>query len=105
MGYLTEEMPTGDIRFFLDGKCDSGVVKNARPVTRNIELEMIINGWAWVVRQYAFDREAEYFAAQDDARREKRGLWATDNPEPPWSFKQKEKRRRLAAERQPSLKF
>lgn len=103
MGYLTEEMPTGQIQYFMNGKCEAGVVARARPVTRNVELEVIINGWAWVTEQYAFDREEEYFAAQEDAWRERRGLWAMDNPEPPWRFKQKEKRRRKAAERQPSL--
>lgn len=103
MGYLTEEMQTGQIEYFMHGKCETGVVKRARPVTRNIELEMIINGWAWVTEQYTFDREEEYFAAQEDALRERRGLWALNNPEPPWSFKQREKRRRMATERQPSL--
>jgi micrococcal nuclease len=48
--------------------------KRARPVTRNIELEMVVNGWAWVTEQYAFDRETEYFDAQDDARNNRRGL-------------------------------
>lgn len=103
MGYLTEEMPIGEIQYFTDGKCGAGVVKTARHVTRNIELEMIVNGWAWVVEQYAFDRENEYFAAQDDARRERRGLWAMNNPEPPWRFKQKERRRQQAAEQQPGF--
>jgi endonuclease YncB( thermonuclease family) len=105
MGYLAEELETGEIAYFIDGKCGTGVVKKPRPVTRNIELEMIINGWAWVVRQYSFDREEEYFAAQDDARQARRGLWAADKPQPPWQFKQQEKRRRMAAERQPSLKL
>lgn len=103
MGFLTEAMPTGEVRYFKDGKCQTGVVKNARLVTRNIELEMVVNGWAWVMEQYAFEREEAYCAAQEDARREKRGLWAMDNPEPPWRFKQREKRRRLAEQRQPNL--
>jgi endonuclease YncB( thermonuclease family) len=103
VGFLTEEMQSGEVRYFRQGKCDAGVVKKARPVTRNIELEMIVNGWAWVTRQYAFDREDEYFAAQEDAQRERRGLWAIGNPEPPWRFKRREKRRRLAAEQQASL--
>lgn len=103
MGYLTEEMPVGEIQYFRDGRCETGIVKRARLVTRNIELEMIVNGWAWVTRQYAFDHEESYFAAEADACSQRRGLWAIDNPEPPWRFKQREKRRRLAAERQPSL--
>jgi endonuclease YncB( thermonuclease family) len=77
--------------------------KRARPVTRNIELEMIVNGWAWVAEQYTFDRENEYFAAQDDARRDRRGLWAMDNPEPPWSFKRRQRRCSKAFEGQGQL--
>jgi endonuclease YncB( thermonuclease family) len=103
MGYLTEEMPTGEVQYFKDGKCRVGVVKRARPVTRNVELEMVINGWAWVMKQYAFDREDEYFAAEEDARRERRGIWAMGKPEPPWAFKQKEKRRQMAAKLQAGL--
>jgi endonuclease YncB( thermonuclease family) len=105
VGFMTEEMQPCEVTYLMNGKVETGVVKRARPVTRNIELEMIINGWAWVTEQYSFDREEEYFAAQDEAIREGRGLWAMDNPEPPWRFKQREKRRRLAAERQPNLKF
>lgn len=93
MGYLTEQMQVGEVEYYLDGKCGSGLVKKARPVTRNIELEMIVNGWAWVVEQWSFDREDEYFEAQSDAKRNKRGLWAADNPEPPWNFKRRHKRR------------
>lgn len=93
MGYLTEQMQVGKVDYYMDGKCGSGTVKAARPVTRNIELEMIVNGWAWVVEQWTFDREDEYFEAQDDARRNQRGLWASENPEPPWTFKQRQRRR------------
>jgi endonuclease YncB( thermonuclease family) len=103
MGYLTEEMAIGETAYFLNGKCEIGTVKRARPVTRNIELEMVINGWAWVTEQYAFDREEEYFTAQDDARRAKRGLWAMDDPEPPWKFKQKQKRLQARATGQQNL--
>lgn len=92
MGYLTEQMRVGKVEYYVDGKCGSGTVKAARPVTRNIELEMIVNGWAWVVEQWTFDREDEYFEAQDDAQRNQRGLWASENPEPPWTFKRRQKR-------------
>jgi endonuclease YncB( thermonuclease family) len=60
VAYLTEEVRPGAVEYFLDGKFDTGVVKSARDVTRNVELEMIINGWAWVTRHYASDREEEY---------------------------------------------
>lgn len=103
VAYLTEEVSAGEIAYFMDGKCEVGTAKRPRFVTRNVELEIIINGWAWVTQQYAFDREEEYFAAQDDAWRDCRGLWAGDNPEPPWVFKQRQKRQRKAAKGQPSL--
>ncbi|MCI4590842.1 thermonuclease family protein [Sphingobium sp. BYY-5] len=92
MAYLTAQMEVGRIAYFHDGVFESGLVRRARTVCRNIELEMIVNGWAWVVERYAFDREAEYLAAQDDARRARRGLWVVRDPEPPWSFKRRHKR-------------
>ena len=103
MGYLTEQMGIGKVEYFRNGQCAAGSVKTARTVVRNVELEMIVNGWAWVVEQYSFEREAEYFQAQDDARLHRRGLWAMDNPEPPWNFKRRQKRRKLASEGQGSL--
>ena len=103
MGFLTEEMGAGRIHYFVNGQCGSGTVKDARSVTRNIELEMIVNGWAWVVDRYSFEREAEYVAAQADAQLHRRGLWQMDNPEPPWDFKRRQKRLKLAKEKQASL--
>ncbi len=103
MAFLTEEMGVGEVQYFLNGKCNVGLAKSARPVTRNIELEMIVNGWAWVTEQYAFDREEDYFAAQEDARRERRGLWKIENPEPPWDFKRRHKFRRKEVDGQKSL--
>lgn len=103
MAFLTEQMDVGTVDYYHEGKRGGGSVRRARPVTRNIELEMIVNGWAWVTEQYSFDREAEYFEAQDDARRDRRGLWAMDNPEPPWTFKRRQKRRSKASEGQGRL--
>jgi micrococcal nuclease len=103
MGLLTAQMEVGRIDYYLDGKCSAGSVKTVRPATRNIELEMIVNGWAWVLEQYSFEREAEYFEAQDDARRHRRGLWAMEKPESPWNFKRRKKRKARAAETQSRL--
>ena len=103
MAFLTDQMEVGRIEYYRNGKCGAGTVKKPRPVTRNIELEMIVNGWAWVTEQYAFDREAEYFEAQNDAKRNRRGLWAMDNPEPPGNFKRRQKRRSQASSGQGRL--
>ncbi|WP_369027322.1 topoisomerase DNA-binding C4 zinc finger domain-containing protein [Qipengyuania sp. RANM35] len=54
-------------------------------VTRNIELEMVLNGWAWVLERYG--PEDSYFDALEDARRYRRGIWAYDNNVHPWEFK------------------
>lgn len=103
MGYLTEEMPVGRVEYYLDGRSETGSARFARSVTRNVELEMIVNGFAWVLEQYAFDREEEYFQAQENAQRARRGLWSQDKPEPPWVFKQRQKRRRKADQGQMGL--
>lgn len=98
MGFLSEEMPVGPLTYYQNGFCGSGTVRTARSVVRNVELEMVVNGWAWVVEQYTFEREDEYFQAQEDAQRNGRGIWGLENPEPPWNFKRRQKRRRKSAE-------
>lgn len=103
MGYLTEEMPVGKIDYYFGGKCSTGTARSARNVTRNVELEMIVNGFAWVLPQYAFDDEERYIKAQENARNARRGLWEQDNPEPPWKFKQRQKREKAARRDQPRL--
>ena len=54
---------------------------------RNINREMVREGWAWAYRQY-LDRPhaSEYIDAEEQARKEKRGLWQQYNPQPPWEF-------------------
>ena len=103
MGYLTEHLKVGRINYYLHGLCSTGTVKNARPATRNIELEMIVNGWAWVVERWTFEREDEYFRAQEDAQRNRRGFWAMDNPEPPWDFKRRQRRKKPRGNEQAQL--
>ena len=103
MAFLSEEMRPGPLTYYRDGVCGQGTVRRPRLVTRNIELEMIVNGWAWAVTQYTFEREAEYQAGQECARQHRRGLWATNNPEAPWKFKSREKRRRVTCTMQAPL--
>lgn len=103
IGRLTEQMEIGPVQYYRNGACSAGVVKTARPATRNVELEMIVNGWAWVVERYTFEREADYLDAQEDARRNRRGLWRMDNPEPPWVFKRRKEKRDRGSESQHKL--
>lgn len=64
------------------------------PSHRNIELEMILNGWAWVLDRYGPDEC--YFEALDDAQRNRRGIWANDDNVHPWEFKKQRYRARRA---------
>ena len=54
-------------------------------LTRNIEIEMLLNGWAWVLERYGPDEI--YFEALEVAQRNKRGIWAWGNNVHPWTFK------------------
>jgi len=52
----------------------------------NANETQIATGMAWVYLQYAkgFDR---YKELEDAARKQRLGLWADDNPIPPWQFR------------------
>jgi micrococcal nuclease len=54
-------------------------------LTRNIEIEMLLNGWAWVLERYGPDEI--YFEALEVAQRKKRGIWAYEDNVHPWTFK------------------
>ena len=70
---------------------------------RNIELEMILNGWTWVLDRY--EPDPIYFEALDDAQRNRRGIWAFDDNVHPWEFKrqQYQKKRVRNTKPQPNL--
>ena len=55
---------------------------------RNINREMVADGWAWEYRSY-LDRAhaSEYITAEDQARKAEKGLWQQNNPQPPWEFR------------------
>ena len=54
---------------------------------RHINLEMVQDGLAWHYKQYS--KSKELAAAEDDARKTKKGLWADKEPVPPWEFRKK----------------
>ncbi|QCR21280.1 thermonuclease family protein [Pontibacter sp. SGAir0037] len=59
------------------------------PDGRNLNEELVREGYAWHYKAYSKDKNLENLEA--DARRFKRGLWQDPNPTPPWDFR-KEKR-------------
>lgn len=62
------------------------------PSFRNIELEMVLNGWAWVLDRYEPDQR--YFEALEDAQQSRRGIWAFEDNLHPWEFKKQKYRAR-----------
>lgn len=55
---------------------------------KNVNLEMVAEGYAWAYRKY-LDRPhaSEYIQLEDQARSKKLGLWQQNNPQPPWEFR------------------
>ena len=60
---------------------------------RNINLELVREGWAWWYRKYA-PKNKELASAEEAARKAKRGLWADARPIPPWDWRQSGRERR-----------
>jgi endonuclease YncB( thermonuclease family) len=61
---------------------------------RDVNLDQIESGCAWVYRQYedelsGYDRE-RYEAAESNARNAGRGLWKDPSPIPPWQYRHPE---------------
>jgi endonuclease YncB( thermonuclease family) len=59
---------------------------------RNINTEMVRDGFAWWYRTYA-PKSKTLEEAETDARKAQRGLWHDKNPEPPWEFRKRERER------------
>ena len=57
---------------------------------RNVNVEMVHDGFAWWYKTYA-PKSKPLEQAEAEARKEKRGLWHDKNPEPPWDFRKKER--------------
>ena len=60
---------------------------------RNVNLELVREGWAWWYRKYA-PKNKELATAEAAARKAKRGLWADAKPIPPWDWRQSERERK-----------
>jgi endonuclease YncB( thermonuclease family) len=67
------------------GRVVAVVYLGDRSLTRNIEIEMLLNGWAWLLERYGPDEI--YFEALEVAQRNKRGIWAWEDNVHPWTFK------------------
>ncbi|NDK56695.1 thermonuclease family protein [Pontibacter sp. BT213] len=59
------------------------------PDGRNLNEELVRNGFAWHYKAYSKDQKLANLEA--DARQYKRGLWAAPNPTPPWDYRKDKK--------------
>lgn len=54
----------------------------------NINEQIVANGHGWVYRKYCVaDYCRDWFRLEEKAKTAKIGLWADDNPQPPWDFR------------------
>lgn len=64
---------------------------------RNINKEMVTEGWAWAYREYLDTPYAsEFIGLEDKAKVGKLGLWQQYNPQPPWDFRRSLKKKKMA---------
>lgn len=55
---------------------------------RNINLEMLNDGWAWVYKRLLNRTDYHRYSGSERlARARKNGLWVQENPQAPWEFK------------------
>jgi micrococcal nuclease len=55
---------------------------------RNINLEMLSDGWGWAYRKFLGKEDLpHYLAAEKQAKTTKSGLWLQHTPQAPWDFK------------------
>lgn len=54
----------------------------------NVNLEMVCNGSAWWYSRYAKNNRA-MASCQDEAKEARLGLWADDDPMPPWEWRRR----------------
>lgn len=56
---------------------------------KNVNRELVKNGWAWHYKRYSNSKELD--ALEAEARKQKLGLWRDLYPVPPWEFRRHER--------------
>lgn len=57
---------------------------------KDVNREMVVSGAAWAYDRHLTD--PSLLDAQTNARRQRRGLWAAGNAEPPWEWRRQQRR-------------
>ena len=53
----------------------------------NVNVELVERGWAWALTRHR--RHPQLVAAQQEAQHSRRGLWAAEQPIPPWIWRKR----------------
>ena len=53
----------------------------------NVNVELVERGWAWALTRHR--RHPQMVAAQQHAQHARRGLWAAEQPIPPWIWRKR----------------
>lgn len=63
---------------------------------KELNIELVKNGYAWVYSQYCKDSEycGELKDMEEIARSDKAGLWKDSDPTPPWLFRKDSKKKK-----------
>jgi endonuclease YncB( thermonuclease family) len=77
------------------------LARGAKPVYTDLSLELVLAGLAWWDRKHAPD-DKDLAAQEAAARAAKEGLWADEDPVPPWAWRSG-KRRSPKATKRPSV--
>lgn len=85
VAYVGDEYPASMFRDRMNAADYEKVRNRSLYLPRNVEMEMLLNGWAWVVEKYGPDQK--YLEALKIAQTNKRGIWARHDNIPPWNFK------------------
>jgi endonuclease YncB( thermonuclease family) len=88
---LGEKIHRESVRVVWRGKDKYGrILGDVYLKDRHINREMVTEGFAWWYQKYApHNREME--RSEREARKERRGLWRDEEPEPPWEFRKRKK--------------
>jgi endonuclease YncB( thermonuclease family) len=84
---LVAKLAGGIVRVEGDARDQHGrVLGTLRLDDRNLNREMVAEGWAWAFTGFAEDDDL--IAAESAARRARRGLWADPQPMPPRQWRE-----------------
>ena len=77
-GKVVEVEPKGKDRY----KRTLGIIHHKG---QDINAQMVLNGYAWAYVKYS----RIYVNQEKTARENKRGLWQSSNPTPPWEWRKR----------------